>query len=79
MAPGEGGTSEPVDEHYGCLCRFWILFLDIDAHSVNVKKLSMLADQLLRGYLSLSLAEGYQVGNKANNEKEGQYHVGKYP
>jgi len=79
MPPREGRTSEPVDEHYGRSCWFCILFLDIDAHPVDIKKPAMLTDQIVRGHFGLRLAQGYQVGKNANKEKESQYQVRQYP
>jgi hypothetical protein len=45
--------------------QFWTLFLDIDGYPVNVKEPSVLANQFVQGYLSLSLTERYQVGKSA--------------
>lgn len=78
MSTGEGGTSESVDKHYGCLPRFWILLLGIDAHPVNIKKLAVPADHLIQRYFSLSLTEWCQVGKNANEEKESQHQVRQY-
>jgi len=79
MAPGEGRTSEPVDEHHGYLRGLWILFLHINAHPLNIKTPAIFTDQIVRGYFSPRLAKGYQVGKNANEEKESQYYVRQYP
>jgi hypothetical protein len=79
MAPGEGRTSESVDEHYGCLRGFWILFLHIDARSVDIKKPAMFTDEFVRGYFGVRLTEGYQVGKNAYDKNKRQYYVRQYP
>ncbi|MFC1927272.1 hypothetical protein ACFLW7_01640 [Chloroflexota bacterium] len=56
----------------------WVLFLNIDGGSIDVKKLAMLSAQAVRGYLRLRLAKGYQVGNSPKKENEGQYYVRQY-
>ena len=52
-----------------------VLFLNIDGGSIDVKKSAMLSDQVVRGYLRLRPAKGYQVGNSPKKENEGQYYV----
>ena len=78
MAPGKSRTSKSVDEHYGCLRRFWILFLDIDTHPVNIKEPTMLTNQIVQRYFRLALTERYQIGDNANKEKESHHCVGRY-
>lgn len=79
LAPGKGRASEPVDKHYRGLRRLWILFLEIDADPIDVKKSAVLANKRVWGYFSLILAERYQVGKGANDENKRQYYVTQYP
>jgi len=65
-----------MDEHYCCLLRFCILFLDIDARPINIKKLSIFADKLVGRYFALRVTGGYQVGKNANEQYESQHYVG---
>ena len=46
----------------------WVLFLNIDGGSIDVKKPAMLSDQVVRGCFRTGLAKWYQVGNSAKKD-----------
>jgi len=55
---------------YHAIEQVWVLFLNIDTGSVDVKKRAMLSDQVVSGYFCPRLADGCHAKDSAKKGKE---------